>query len=220
VSESFVDLTYRGLPLGRRIKLTQVRPSTGYLELPTPMPVGTTITIDGDGVTFDAIVAAIQEQVGGIDRAPGMTIKPKLDGAAVDWWKTRVALPDEAPKPRPRPKITTVRPRTQTQESPPPTITDRMPTVSEPPPIVIEDDNTKRTTVMNAADQELLEQLAKNPDDPVMRTTGQHAVVDDGKRTVIMESVEVEPDAAESVDDDDKPKSNGDSGVKRRKKRR
>ena len=43
VSESFVDLTYRGLPLGRRIKLTQVRPSSGYLELAAPMPVGTAI---------------------------------------------------------------------------------------------------------------------------------------------------------------------------------
>jgi len=215
VSECFVDLAYRGLPLGRRIKLTQIRPSTGYLEVPTPMPVGTTITIDGsEGVTFEAIVAAIQEQVGGIDRAPGMLVKPKLDGAAAEWWKSRVALPDEQPKPRPRPKITTVRPRSQTQETPPPTITDRMPTVVEP------DDNTKKTTIMDAVDQELLEQLAKNPEEPAMRSTGQHAVVDDGKRTVIMESVEVEPDAAESGDDDDKPKPNGDGAVKRRRKRR
>ena len=39
--ESFVDLTYRGLSLGRRIKLTQVRPTSGTLELVSPMPVGT-----------------------------------------------------------------------------------------------------------------------------------------------------------------------------------
>jgi len=48
VNESFVDLTYRGLSLGRRIKLTQVRPSSGYLELPSPMPVGTLVAISTD----------------------------------------------------------------------------------------------------------------------------------------------------------------------------
>lgn len=218
MSESFVDLAYRGLPLGRRIKLTQIRPSTGYLEIPAPMPVGSTITITADdGIAIEATVAAIQEQIGGIDRAPGMIIKPALEGAAVDWWKARVVLPDEPPKPRPRARVTTVRPRSQTEQSPPPSITDRMPTVVEP--IVLEDDNTKRTTVMNAVDQELLEQLAKNPEDPVMRSTGEHAVVDDGKRTVIMESVEPEAEAEEEPGDD-KPKPNGDPGVKRRRKRR
>src|SRR5688572_11683667 len=60
MSESYVDLTYRGLALGRRVKLTQVRPSAGYLELPTPMPVGTTIAIVTDeGVALDARVLAI-----------------------------------------------------------------------------------------------------------------------------------------------------------------
>ena len=61
VIESFVDLTYRGLSLGRRVRLSQVRPSTGYLELPAPMPVGSQIAITAeDGTAFDAVVTAIK----------------------------------------------------------------------------------------------------------------------------------------------------------------
>src|SRR6185503_19484391 len=103
VNESFVDLTYRGLSLGRRIKLTQVRPSSGYLELSSPMPVGTQVAIaTDDGVAFDATVAWIYEQVTGTDRAPGMVVIPELGAdAAAAWWRSRVALPeDDAPRPR------------------------------------------------------------------------------------------------------------------------
>jgi hypothetical protein len=113
--ESFVDLAYRGLSLGRRVKLTQVRPSTGYLETPAPMPVGTTIAIATDeGHNLEAIVTSIHEQVGGSDKHPGMTVKPKLDGAIAAWWKERVALPDEDPPAPTRSKPVTVRPRTNT----------------------------------------------------------------------------------------------------------
>ena len=89
MSESFVDLSYRGLALGKRIKLTQVRPTLGHLEMPTPMPVGTTIGIaTDDGVVLEATVAEVHEQVGGVERPPGMTVKPKLDSdAAHAWWK-------------------------------------------------------------------------------------------------------------------------------------
>jgi len=118
MTESFVDLTYRGLSLGRRVKLAQVRPSTAYLELPAPMPVGTHIAvITDDTVAFDAIVTEIHEQTGGSERPPGMTIAPKLDGeAALAWWKVRVTLPELAP-PAPRvappvvPQVVVVAPR-------------------------------------------------------------------------------------------------------------
>jgi len=120
VSESFVDLTYRGLPLGRRIKLTQIRPSSGYLELPTPMPVGTAIAIATDeGVAIDAIVTQIYEQIGGSERSPGMVIAPALaDAAAATWWQERVALPE----PEPAPRSVVVLPRTRgSGTTPPPT---------------------------------------------------------------------------------------------------
>src|SRR5947209_4806845 len=96
--ETFVDLTYRGLPLGRRVKLTQVRPSTAYLELAAPMPVGTAIGIlTDDTVAVDAQVIEVHEQA---DAPPGMLVRPKLVGeAALSWWQARVALPELAPKP-------------------------------------------------------------------------------------------------------------------------
>ena len=102
MSESFVDLSYRGLALARRVKLTQVRPSTGYVEMPTPMPVGTHVAIaTDDGVSIEAIVAEIHEQIGGATHTPGMLVKPALQGAGADWWKERVAAPDLVPEPDP-----------------------------------------------------------------------------------------------------------------------
>src|ERR1044071_7223832 len=97
VRESFVDLTYRGLSLGRRIRLTQIRPSSGYLELPAPMPVGSQIAvIADDGAVFDAIVTGIHEQISGSERVAGMTVSPALgDAAAAAWWTSRVQLPDD-----------------------------------------------------------------------------------------------------------------------------
>jgi hypothetical protein len=105
MSESFVDLSYRGLALGKRIKLTQVRPQTGYLEMPTPMPVGTTIGIaTDDGVLLEAVVAEVREQSAGAEHPPGMLVKPNLSVEAQDrWWRSRIDLPeaarDKAPPP-------------------------------------------------------------------------------------------------------------------------
>lgn len=156
MSESFVDLTYRGLPLGRRIKLTEIRPRTGYLELPAPMPVGTRLAIATDeGPAIEAVVTGVHEQAAGTERAPGMRIAPALDdAAAASWWSERVALPELEPPAAAssRPRRVTVLPRTRTVESPPPVHGD------EP------------------------ELLASEADPPI---------VDDGKKTVMMESVDL-----------------------------
>jgi hypothetical protein len=128
VNESFVDLTYRGLSLGRRVRLSQVRPSTGYLELPAPMPVGSRIAITAeDGMAFDAVVTAIHEQVGGSDRTPGMIVAPALVAEpAAAWWAARVSLSeDDSLRPRAeagagRSRPATVRPRSHTTPTPPP----------------------------------------------------------------------------------------------------
>src|SRR5262245_34943158 len=106
MSESLVDLSYRGLNLGKRIKLTQVRPSTGFLEMPAPMPVGTSIGIaTEDGVLFEAVVSEILEQISGEGRAPGMLVKPKLEAdSARGWWKQRVSMPELAKAEKPVPQ--------------------------------------------------------------------------------------------------------------------
>lgn len=194
--ESFVDLAYRGLSLGRRVKLTQVRPTTGYLETPAPMPVGTTISIaTDDGPTLEAIVTAIHEQVGGSEKAPGMTVKPALSDAGAAWWKERVALPEEAPPPPP-PRTITVRPRSNTvvEDHPAgatvtaaasPRVTAPMPAIapSVDPAMVaalaaasqtvaqasVPEDAGGRTIVMQAMTPEALEMMRTSDELPVAR---------------------------------------------------
>jgi hypothetical protein len=245
--ESFVDLTYRGLSLGRRVKLTQVRPSTGYVETPAPMPVGTAISIaTDDGLVFDAMVMTIHEQVGGSDRVPGMVVAPALeDEPRQTWWKARVALPEELPAST-RVKPITVRPRTHTTPQPPPDavlaaaaqavesamvvddgVTQAMPVIDDEPP-------GTRTTVMPAVDPEMLERLTRKSDEiPAMRTTGEHEVVDDGKQTMMMDAIDPAalgldvggsgPMAAASDDEEDDPRKSSPGlpgSVKKRKKKR
>jgi len=256
VIESFVDLSYRGLSLGRRIKLTQVRPSTGYLEHPTPMPVGTAVSIaTDDGIVLEAVVTHVHEQVGGSDKVPGMTVKPALAEQQLQaWWRERVALPElEPPKRVERSRPITVRPRTHTVPTPPPPAAvalDRPTLVDavvvdvpvDPPEIAM----SKKTMVMNAVDQELLENLTRNPNDieRLTRSTGEHEIVDDGKQTLMMEAVDpaalgldvtasgsmAAADDEDDSDGDDKPENGDGNGsgddkkpkgsVKRRKKRR
>ncbi|NVB85564.1 MAG: hypothetical protein HOV81_44785 [Kofleriaceae bacterium] len=180
MSESFVDLSYRGLALGKRIKLTEVRPSSGYLVMPAPMPVGTVIGIasDEDGVVIEAQVAEIHEQVGGSDRAPGMLVRPKLDAEAQTWWSARVALPEIAPKPEEPAKVTVVSRRTDTAV----------------PELV---DDGHNTSVMNAidpdtqiADVPVVSPRTTNPGMAVV-TESPNQIIDDGKRTMMMDAVDL-----------------------------
>jgi hypothetical protein len=225
--ESFVDLTYRGLSLGRRVKLTQVRPSTGYVETPAPMPVGTAISIaTDDGITLDAMVMAIHEQVGGSDRVPGMIVAPALaDDAQQSWWKARVALPEEPPVSM-RVKPVTVRPRTQTiVEAPLPEPVAAEPTLAMP---AVEDEPPDgRTKVMDAIDQETLERLTRRSEEiPAVSTTGDHEVVDDGKKTMMMDAIDPAAlglDMGNDEDEADDPRKSSPglpSSVKKRKKKR
>ena len=94
--ECFVDVTYRGLELGRRLKVCELGPTTAYLEHATPMPVGAPLEIVTDeGLRLPVRVLRVHEQVGGAERAPGMRIVPlALDDAARAWWDAHVVGPD------------------------------------------------------------------------------------------------------------------------------
>jgi hypothetical protein len=103
--ERFVDVSYRGLEVGRRIKLYEIGPSTGYLEHSAPLPVGATIELaTDDGLRFAARVLRVHEQVAGADHAPGMRIGVReLDAAGQAWWGALVTRADfvaDAPPPR------------------------------------------------------------------------------------------------------------------------
>lgn len=173
--ESFVDLTYRGLSLGRRVKLTSVSAGTGYLETPAPMPVGTTIALATDeGLTLVAVVRAVHEQVGGSEQVPGMLVAPGLDDAEhAAWWTARIApeRPDPpAPAPAEPPRTITVRPRSRTIPEPLVMATPAdeigaggrtiaMTAVIPDEPVPPEPEQGGATQVMDAIDPELLAQL-------------------------------------------------------------
>jgi hypothetical protein len=232
MSESLVDLSYRGLNLGKRIKLTQVRPSTGYLEMPAPMPVGTAIGIATDnGVLLEAVVAETREQSGG-DRAPGMVVRPKLDAdTARSWWKERVALPElekAAPRPDSGGKVTVV----ARDRAVPELVDDGRSTgvtdvIEEP---AVQRRHTNPGMGALAGDQ----QGVKRDTDPAVevpqRDSGP-ALVDDGKRTIAMSAIDLEAlgldpssssgsfPAADDEPDTDNP-DNPDNPDKPKKKKR
>ena len=216
MTESFVDLTYRGLALGRRVKLTQVRPTTGYLEVSAPMPVGTAIAIATDeGIVLDATVVEIHEQVGGLDRAPGMVVQPTF-ATGKSWWAERVSLPELTKAEPPRP---IVRPKRRSADHAVPELVD----------------DGHNTAVMDAVDPGgSLDTIVA--DDPSLRDTNPNInIVDDGKRTIMMEAVDLAAlglDPASSSgsipvqsDDDGDSDKNGNgtdskSGARKKRKRR
>jgi hypothetical protein len=100
-TDTFVDVTYRGIEVGRRAKLTEVAPDAGYVEVAAPMPVGSTVVLaTDDGIAITAEVRGVHEQVGGSDKAPGMQVAPVLEGAAVAWWAQRVTVAAAPPPDR------------------------------------------------------------------------------------------------------------------------
>jgi hypothetical protein len=190
MSESFVDLSYRGLALGKRIKLTQVRPTAGYLELPTPMPVGTMIGIaTDDGVLLEATVAEVKEQVTGADVVPGMVVRPKLEAdAARAWWKQRVTVSEEKVMPAPDAagRVTVVSRRTSGDTAAPDVI-----------------DDGRNTAVMSTIDDSASPSasgelpVSGEPTDPSLprisvEMAAQNPIVDDGKRTMMMDAIDLE----------------------------
>ncbi len=179
MSDAFVDLSYRGLALGKRIKLTHVRQTTGYLELPTPMPVGTSIGIAADdGTLFEAVVAEVREQTAGAspDNPPGMVVKPKLDGDAQrTWWSQHVEkVAKDAPEPDAEGKVTVRSPRMTGEMAVPEVV-----------------DDGRNTSVMEAVADETV--IAPPLDVESLRDTNPSTpIVDDGKHTVAMDAVDLE----------------------------
>ena len=205
MSETFVDLTYRGLSLGRRIKLARVRATNGYLEHPTPMPVGTAVAIvTDDGLTFEAVVEAIHEQVGGSAEPPGMRVKPVFANDQLSsWWSKHVEAEPAVTAVPERSKPVTVRPRSATSPEPTPTYVEApvasapavaFPIHTIPGTLEVPAEPARggsATTVMAAVDQELLAQLTKDGEiENLTRRTGEHEVVDDGMRTSVMDAVD------------------------------
>lgn len=210
MSESFVDLTYRGLSLGRRVKLSDMRPSTGYVETPAPMPVGTQIGIlTDDTVALDAVVIEVREQVTGSERVAGMLVRPRLEGdAAREWWQKRVSGPEPVKPAAPAPA----------PETPGPVVV--MPQRMTNPGLGVPDivDDGKDTGVMDAIDPAAVEA----PSEEGPKTVAMDAVdlkalgltTASGEMTAVQ--APIEGDEADSNGNGDKPAEGG----KKKKRRR
>ncbi len=94
--DAFVDVAYRGLEVGRRLKLHDVGPRTAHLEHGTPMPVGCELAIRTDAdLTIRVTVIRVHEQVAGAELPPGMRVRAdQLEGAAAGWWSALVTRED------------------------------------------------------------------------------------------------------------------------------
>lgn len=100
-SETFVDVTWRGIDVGRRIRLRAMTTRVGRLDHGTPMPVGTPLDLMTDeGIAIRATVLRVHEQVGGATEVAGMWIAPVEAGDALAWWQARAEpAGEDAPPP-------------------------------------------------------------------------------------------------------------------------
>ena len=164
-----MDLTYRGIELARRVKLSAVTTRHGYLEVAMPMPVGTEVAITTDErVQFTAVVTEIHEQIAGATQAPGMRITPTLSADAQSWWTARatesaaiVVEPAAPVPPEPAPPIVPSKPAPRRSAE----ILAQVEAESLAATHEVVDDG-RRTVAMDAVDPALIEQLMNGTTTP------------------------------------------------------
>lgn len=218
--EVFVDVTYRGLELGRRLKLREVGPSTAYLEHGTPMPVGSQVVLaTDDGLAIPVVVVRVHEQVAGAEMPPGMRVQASdLDGAAASWWRDLVSrddpqIPEQevAPmrraKPLEPPPMPSAPPAEQTDQ------TQKMPPVEDAPEAPLSDDE-RPTTIMTAV-------APPEDTDPGAPRKGNGHLDGNPSRTSVMSAQEIRealgtdpsaPAPTSSDDDEGGATGNGETG--------
>jgi len=111
MGDSFVDVTYRGLEVGRRLRMRDFTSDAAWVEAPSPMPVGTEVEVVLDnGARFHATVSRVHEQVGGGERPPGMRVRPALAGDLRAWWDRMLVESPAPPEALPRGRRTSAPP--------------------------------------------------------------------------------------------------------------
>jgi hypothetical protein len=93
-SEHLVDVTYRGLELGRGLRLSHVGSRSAYLACDAPLPVGSELLLAvADGPRIAVRVLRVQEHPAVLP--PGMRVGViGLEEEAQAWWEARVTGPD------------------------------------------------------------------------------------------------------------------------------
>lgn len=241
MSEDFVDVTWRGLEVVRKARLRSTGARTAYVEHGTPMPTGSQLAIrTADGHELHAIVARVQEQIGGRTEPPGMEVRIEATGAAATWWLARAeaaahheaAVPatveDEPRRVAARP--TMVMPIGAVPVSAPPTMpppSPEAPAAQAAPgvPVAAPETGPTRPSQRPADDTRTTDPMAAVPeladagdaiptgiDDSVDRP-GDPVIVDDGKRTMIMPAVDIEAIVAAAGRPDSEPPDDDGGGA-------
>lgn len=233
-----MDVSWRGLEVGKRVKLHAVRADNAYVDHAAPMPVGTVLAIRTDeGLEITASVVRVHEQVGGSSEVPGMQIVPlDLAGAAQAWWTARV---EAAPPPV---QVVAEPPAPVAVQAPAPVAPSPVAALAAAPEYDPRAEITSRPTLtvntvevarvlaatgqsMPNTDASRTEVMTAMPDpdavvDGVVETTASDdGLVDDGRRTMVMSSVDIAAvvEAAEAETsgpvngDDDGPSGDGPS---------
>jgi hypothetical protein len=94
-TDALVDVSYRGLVLGKRLRLLQVGPRSAYVACDVPMPVGTELVLAVDEtVIIPAQVARVRE-ADSKDGPTGMWLwTDAAEARAQAWWDAHVSAPD------------------------------------------------------------------------------------------------------------------------------
>ncbi len=72
----FVDVSYRGLRVAQRAKLSESGPTAGFVEVEAPLPVGTHVSLAAEGgFAVEATVMQVVEQEAGAKSPPGMRVE-------------------------------------------------------------------------------------------------------------------------------------------------
>src|SRR5215470_5591683 len=105
----FVDVSYRGLRVAARAKMTEAGPEAGFVEVEAPLPVGTRLNLTGDA-TLEVRVMGVVEQESGAKSPPGMRVA--WGEAAKAPSPSPIPSPSATPEPTPAPAIVVVAPPT------------------------------------------------------------------------------------------------------------
>jgi hypothetical protein len=230
--EVFVDVTYRGLELGRRLKLREVGPSTAYLEHGTPMPVGAEVVLATDeGLSIPVTVGRVHEQVAGAEMPPGMRVQASgLDGAAAGWWRELISREDPqipelevAPMRRPKPLEPPPMAALDAPAEVEPVAASEAPAPADPPtekmpPVEVEGEDDRPTTIMTAV-------APPEDTDPGEPRKGNGRLDGSPSRTTVMSAQEIRealgtdpsaPAPTASDDDETTGPGNGETGAEDR----
>ncbi len=200
--EQLVDVSYRGLSVGTSVALRDFGPTTAYLEVEDPMPVGSVVDVTNDGGEgFSARVIHVREKT---DSAPnaGMRISvEELPDAARGWWSSQISREDPptataAPPPEPEPALEP-EPKPAPEPEPEPAPEAAAEAIPEAVPVT---QTPQRTQVMAAVDISQIEAL--------------------GAHLSSEEFAQREAEAAEAVAaPESEPEAASDDGKKKKKRR-